>query len=382
MKKTKSGSPARDLVRILQASPEELTEALHGERLSLVVDGYARVVLAFMRNDVPALRQALQWVEHARLDASEQKILSALGVLRMQIREGKVSDAAIRVARAACKDQKLWEGEAAFVCAMAEEARGETATSKRGYEKASELLERDQLPQKALKAAFNAVAMESALDPDSKYLLSHYTDLLHRALRARSSSLAGTILTALSWEWQRLGALSLALRSGERALKLLSKEMDGPNALQTLAHVACIEIEMGLFNRVKERLELLEASDAEHIRQACAVLRFGLDAHARITDGDLKRFHPGWRDRYLRIARARAGEVDQKEALTPQENKLILLLSRKPRTASELQRALFGDSGSAASLRVRLDAVLKRLRKRIPDMLENRQGRYLLRDIR
>ena len=375
-----------ELLRVVvQADLEELYWIQPTRPEAWVESLYRDVIFAFQTSDLRALEALISELdtppaEHHAL----AQFLKKLTNVRLAIRKRAISSELLQELEQTKATSDIWEGERVFVLAMAHENRSELPQARDRYLRASELLTEARVHRKALKALMNHVAIESWIDPDDKRLIADFSKVLGRALRLRDRAIAGIAVLNISWEWERMGALEVALRYARHAVRFLERDFGSLNFHHGLVHRAHLYYRMGRIPEMEADLMLTESSKSAEIQSASRFLRaLATGKPSRLLLEEFQKdpqLTPAWQERLS--WQLHPEKISSDRLLSSLESKLISLVSLKPRSSRELLTQLYGGGEvNAESARQRLDQLLLRLRKKVPGIVFLREGRYHLHDV-
>jgi tetratricopeptide (TPR) repeat protein len=374
-----------ELLRVVvQADLEELYWIQPTRSEAWVESVYRDVIFAFQTSDLRALEGLLSELDAAPMDhRASAEFLKKLTDVRLAIRKRALLPEILEALESTKATSEIWEGERAFVLAMAHENRSELPQARDRYLRASELLTKARVHRKALKALMNHVAIESWIDPDDKRLIADFSQVLGRALRLRDRAIAGIAILNISWEWERLGALEVALRYARHAVRFLERDFGSLNFHHGLVHRAHLYYRMGRLPEMEADLTLAESSKSAEIQSALRFLRtLANEKPTRILLEEFQKdpqLTPAWQERLS--WQLNPEKLSGDRLLSSLESKLISLVSLKPRTSRELLSQLYSGEVGAESARQRLDQLLLRLRKKVPGIILLREGHYHLHDV-
>ncbi len=372
------------LLAVVQADLEELYWIEPTRSEAWVESVYRDVIFAFQTSNLTALESVISELSVVSSEHQESaSFLRCLTEVRLWIRKHSPSSELLKRLENAKAPSVLWDGERAFVLAMAHEVRGELPEARDRYERASQLFSRAHVYRKALKALMNHVAIESWINPDDKRLIADFAQVLGRAIRLRDRTIAGIAILNISWEWERLGALEVALRYARHAVRFLERDFGSLNFYHGVIHRAHLYYRMGRIPEMESDLKLAHSSKSLEIQGALQLMRTLLRGHLSREvplgiQNDFK-LTPSWRERLQWHQNSQTTKSDR--LLSSSECKLISLVSLKPRSSHELHTLMYGAEIARDSARQRLDQLLARLRKKVPGVVILRENRYHLHDV-
>lgn len=358
--KLRSKTEKNPFVRLIEASVEELMELeVEGE-----FGSYRRALLAFHRGDAVSLKREWQ--------ACADEKFKVLIELRWRILAGEVASDNLRY-EAAKADDAVWKGEFLLLLATAQTVLGDHVVAKASFEKAAKALREAGAAGKALRADLNVIVAESNIDPERKFL-PEYHYLYRRAKKAGQWLVAATALLNLSREYQKLGALKIALKTCNQGLRVCRDHVASQIFFLLLAHRAHLFFQLGRTIEAATDLEQAQTADDPTVKSACAVLEELF--HGKQTD-ESGRVLATWRER---LEEYRALGKIKKPALSAQEEALLVFLAEKPREKFEICDHLFGADVHPFTTENRLKNLLGRVRKKFPGLIVFDQDRYSIVD--
>lgn len=369
---------------LLQAGLEELYWFSPDRKAQWLESVYRDALYAYFTADAAAMSAAIAEFDRPPGPVGELLLARDLAVLRKLLRErpewGAI-EAHLTVLQNHRTSNLHWDAERAFLRATAFEKYERLPQAQDAYLQASQKLESAGLRRKALKALLNYVVMESWNEPENKRLIPDYSSVLNQAIRLRERVVAGLCILNISWEWERLGALELALRYARHAVRFLEKDFGAANFHHALVHRAHLYFRLGRLPEMRADLAIAEASSSTEIQCAVSLLRClsdpAIPKEAIRTRFESSALPAAWKERLDWSLDPTRGAL-----LSDHESRVITWISIRPRTSKELIELLYGEGIQAHSARQRFDHLLIRLKKKLPEgILFHRDGAYHLMDV-
>ena len=179
-------------------------------------------------------------------------------------------------------------------------------------------------------------------------------------------------LVNISREYQVIGGFDLALKYVNRALALLDRQRYARSYYLALAHRS--HVLLSLDRRVEALEDFKEAQLCTYpdVRTAIASLKAIFDGK-EAPDVPASPVLYSWSER---VSEARAASGKQK--LGQLEERLLQFLSERPRSRWELIEFLYGGKLSPEVLENRFNNTLQRIKKKLPGLIVNVNGKYSL----
>lgn len=378
-------------IAVIEASPQELSELrvspwlVPGSLPALyrsVLEGYYLADLPLISNQVEAIRRHTDPLALALLPIVD---------LRLKIRSGDLERASIQhfLSQSSLVDtlespelRSLIRGEFHFVAAMAYTHLECYRESQQHFEQALCHYREGGSLRKSLKAELNAICSHSSIEPDQKRHIANYISVSRRCRQAGELGMAGLAMHNVSREYQRLGALRVALKMSERARALLRRDFGSVHYYQATLQHADVLRELGRFHEAQLLLEESIQSGFPEVEEARKVLQAKLEFESESRQGDEEMKSPAvdprklpipWRERLQESARrsSKLGELEQR---------LVHLLSEGARNKIELIEKLYPGTIDFASLENRFYALVNRVRRKNPGLILVEGSRYRLCD--
>lgn len=350
------------LSQVIDADRDALTDLIFdGRGASVVASLYLALKRAFLAADSEAFAQARADVRNRRalIPPADAAALERVTELRGALLQGvplSVPDLEA-AARASAGDPELWRGEIHFVCAQLALRAGEGALSEQGFREAGRIFSGLGLAKKAVRCRLNAIAASSHQDPDRKRLFVENRAVAEEAERLGEWGTAATAFSNLSWEFERLGLVSLALKYIRRALEVLGHAPAKVEYYRAVSAQAYLLLSIGRKSEASESLEALAGCGYAELAEVEKRLR---DPKHRIQNPEA--LTSIWRQRLARVDYV-------PEPLPELQERTIELLTERSWTRSELARVLYGDKISEQDAYNRFNALLTRLHARFPGLV-------------
>jgi tetratricopeptide (TPR) repeat protein len=347
-------------IRIIEAPLDELFLIQEEVKGDFLLSTYGEILQAYLRSDISALLRLEEKVEN-------HPLLKVLLKLRLGIREKRVSADLFLLAEDLIPLHPEWKGEIYFVCGFASEIRGSFLQAKDYYHSSYMELSRIGAHQKSLKALHNYISASTKAVPERAYFAEF--SLIYRKAKALGNwEVSGTALTNVAREFQKIKAYSSALRYANRAMTLLSRAPGTHHqqlALLNRCHILC---EMKRFREAMIDFESLRNSAHPEVKAGVLALEKVITQVNTVVDETA--LHPTWLER---LAHKDNSNLD---ALTDHEERVVCLISCRPRTKFELIEDLYGEKIDIEAAENRLKNLLNRLRKKRPGLFQLLEGRY------
>jgi tetratricopeptide (TPR) repeat protein len=216
--------------------------------------------------------------------------------------------------------------------------------------------------------------------PETKRLISDYFFVHNKALEVGEKSVAGLALQNISREYQKMGAVRLALKTIQQSIDLLSSEHGSLNYYLSLVHRCQLFFQSGRREEALLDYESCKVASFLEIQGAVEVLKpyyEGSSVPQDLAPEVEKSLTPTWKERTLEPIQISAGESAD---FTRLESDLIRALSSGPKDKFELMQALYGDRLDLDVMENRLKNLLARARKKLPKLIDLEDGKYKIMD--
>jgi hypothetical protein len=333
---------------------------------------YADIMICYLSGDILGL-ESLVSSEGFRLNCGP--VASLCARVRLQIRRCSMDECSMQDLDLLAPIEPLWSGEIHMILSFANETLKREVACRDHSLLAHKAYAAIGAKRKSVRALANYVAAQSRIEPNGHYL----PDLHHIYRLAKEAGDVTAMSTALinaSREYQRLGAMSLAMKYAERGIVIARRNAGNLCFYLSIAHRAHLFAQMGCFREARWDAEALLSANFPVIQAALECLGRDFPELRNIkvpTDRQISDFEKAvsdsWRERR---GEQRTGEVGSLE------QRLVNLLSQSPKKKSELISCLYGDRINSASAGNRLDNLLNRIRKRDPRLICFAYGKYRL----
>lgn len=355
-----------ELLKVLQEPLAGLVTLKKDLKAGSTLFLYTEVLTAYLSGDISGL---IRLNDEAKKHASP--VIRALVKTRLAIREDKVTSGVIADLMEAGLEEPDWYGEALIISGFASESIGHYQEAKDLYYDAFKAFEEMDCPVKSLKALHNYISAASKVDPERSYFAEFHM-IIRKAKAIRHLDIAGSALNNLAREFQKLKAYKTALKYSHRALLVLGP-VEGTYhhhmALLNRCHILC---DLQRFELAHEDFQILAKSPYADIKTGLIILEEIMTAHKN-NPADIKMAHPTWLERL-------AEGKNTEEPLSDLEDRLLVLLSCKPRDKYYLIQDLYGEKIDLEAAENRLKNIISRLRKKRPGKIVFTEGYYSLVD--
>jgi hypothetical protein len=348
--------------QVIDAPFEELRGLIHARSLSREAGLYAEALLAYYQSDDGEMARA----ESSTHDTDVRLLIG----LRRQLRGNARDSQLLELALSAISERPWARGEAGFIEGTWRESLGDFKRSKAAFEEAQAHFLAAGAPRKSLRSTLNSLAVSTRLSP-RRFLAPRYLMALKEARALREQDLEALCETLLSRAFQRLGCLSLARSHAERALELSAESFGSLQRQRFEAHMALLLIELEQLASAESWVESLKLSEFEEIRIISKLLEAASAGSKELPPDVWNKLGGSWRERWLEF-------LSKDWSTTDLEGQMIAALAEKPRTLQELQQTLYPDLKNDESSQARTREILRRVRKRWPDLVLRGEAEYSL----
>lgn len=365
------------LIQIIQSNLEELITLPASHEHS--EETYRLSLISYLKCDIEGLRAKLDHFSGHHAEEKNSALPRLLIEIRLAIRTGTILKEQIeelKSAIATASNSSGWLAEASFVLALAYEARRNYVASREAYLQAATQLSAVGAQRKSIKALLNAVASESRIDMASKRIIADYMLIYNKAKTCGEPGVAGVALYNVSLEFQREGALSVALRFCERSLALLRHDYGTLHYYSAVVHRCHLLLQLGRRVEAADAYDLARVAPFKEIQDALRALPSAVNP-AFHYEGNIATLLPTWEDRLVRIGR---NDNDSSEKFGALEVRLLQLLSRGPKEKHELIELLYGNKIALEHSENRLKVLLSRVRKKRPGLICRIGNHYKISD--
>ena len=330
---------------------------------------YISVLVNYLQSSISNLKTSVDQL------LENESPLALIASIRLKIRTKELVLADLNDYNEAIKNEScdMFLGEAYFVAGYGAWTIGCFDEAIAYYDKSKKHLKACGAHKKALKVAQNLLATKTCIDPELK-CIPEYHSIYVEAKKLKDFATCGLVLMNISREYQKLGALTLALRTANQAIVFFKKEVGTLHYYLALAHRAHIHLQMKSHLALADIEECL-TSDFQEVRQAISVLE-KIETQAENLAVAPTVLNPTWRDRLSSYRKETAVDAKFHEA----EEKVFAILARGAKDKFELIQELYGDKIDFNSAENRLKNLLFRIRKKSPDLIKLLHGKYQLTD--
>ncbi len=241
-------SPKIDFTQLLELNLRELIPLGQNDFVDKDTCFYFNVIVAYCKDDIRELiRLAIENPKDGRL--------KKLAQLRLEIRQKKIDLKTVKNISASLETDDAVAGEIAFVLGFAYEGIGNHSESKKYYRQAYEILDKVGVKKKSVRALHNVIAAESRIYPDKK-LIMDYIYVANRARKIREFGITGLAHLNVSREYQIIGALDVALKFCNSAIKYMKKEEGSIQYYLAVVHRAHLLIQLNRLSEAKMDYQL------------------------------------------------------------------------------------------------------------------------------
>ncbi len=368
-----------NILNILEATADELEEAIHRLEASGSEAFYAQILKHYLRGQSEEMLTLLEGLRPEVKNDSQWKTVIELSELRLCIRQNKVCEKTLAKADIETLEMETpWKAETAFTWAMYWDVHRNDPRAKDLYLYAQKLFLECGLRKKAAKSFQNSVAAESRINP-SRRLIPEYHCAAQMAKDAKDYGTAGTALSNLSREFQLMKAPHVALKIVNEALEYLRLSAYGTyqfyNALCNRCH---LNIELEYFNAAIMDFEEASAAPFVEVKAQLGVLQkwieeIGYKPEVKKDSVEEKHLRPRWAERMDKAS------LEQNK-LSELEAQLVHILLEGSQDRHYLIEKLWGTQSDFFALENRFKQLVHRLRKKEPTLLGFKEGKYFLLD--
>lgn len=380
-----------ELIKVFDSNLKEEFKLISELSPEGVAVWYAKATHAYLKSRNNVLQQLIEALDFRnRREPDSFEWAHKIAQVRLQIRTCRFNQDLLDQLETNIDASGIWQGEIAFVLGMAYETLENNPKAEKFYMMSFQSFEKLGVQKKAIKALHNAIAARSRI-PHTEALTHELHTLHEKAMEAEAYDVAGMALNNLSREFQKMGAIRVALKYSNQAVELIRKNMFGSRTyFLTLCNRAHILLDMDLFSQAVEDYEEAQTCSMKELRAAVHVL-FDVFRSRGIevmepSFGKSNRRLKTWEQRKQR--ETIVGE--RKEvSLSPLQSKLVSLLTQGPRSKQELMEVLFEikedeDSLSDTCPKVqkkqdtRFRQLIFKIRQKRPSLIVHEDGQYML----
>ena len=360
-----------ELARLFDAHLSELVELRTQVGADSVAALYAQVLYFYLQCDLAGLERVLAESRQKFGTTVPEQCCLMLAELRLRIRNHAIERSLLAEATQLAARAGDWAGEIEFVVGMSYSKIPDHALAQSAYQRAFQSLERLGARRKATKALFNHVVCESRVHPEKK-LIADYHHLVKRAAKFKDYGTAAICCSNISREYQKLGALEVALRYCDRALKFLKDDIGTLDYYLVVVHRCHLLVDLGRLQEAELEFQTARSGDFPEVREALKVVDAIRNGSRPALDRDVNRkmLTPTWQERLEE-------KKSNQKRLTPLEGKLLQLIAQAPRTKFEIIAQLYPEKADFKLLEDRFKNLMNRLKKSRPGLiiLENKKYR-------
>jgi tetratricopeptide (TPR) repeat protein len=369
----------RAIQRLIEANVEQLLAFDLEEPVSPGLEFYRQVLLAFHRGDLRALDRFIADLGADQLELLQEiPALLVMTHLRSHILSKKAEKSFLEDSAARhCRGP--WAGEVCILLAAAYETLEDFPAALKFHKEAARELLKIGAKGKSLRARSNAVANLSNLEPERK-LIPEYFYLFREAKKLKQTNIMATNLLNLSREYQKIGALRLALKFCNRALAVSKENFGGLIESLCIVHRGHLNLNLGRIVDARADLEQIRNSDFAVVKSAAVVLEKMLKVKQ-----DEEPYHEAEKQ-ILRTWQERLDEFtgdpqSKRTTLSSNEERLIQFLSEKSRQKFEITDYLYGADLHPFKAENRLKNLIHRVCTKCPGLIYYENDHYFLADI-
>lgn len=355
-----------NLQQVIESNLRELLETKR--KASAITVFYLDVLISYLKGDTQTLQQLANTPNIQDPEKTAAK-------LRLQIRTRSIQEVLLEhtIRLAESTSDLVWRGELYFILALAYEVSAKDHEARDFFKLSSETLELAGCRKKSLKAFANYIAAETRANPEKK-LIVEYDYVYRKAKQLKELGVAGMALNNISREYQRAGALNLALKTVTRAIACLKQDFGSLHYYLAIVHRAHVLLDLKREREASLDLEQAATSDFPEIKEAVKILQklYSQNANTSITT-NLTNFT--WRERITE---------GPTETNTPQfsetEEKVVRLLATGSYDKFEIIEHLYGKTVDFESAENRFKNLIGRIRKKQPGLIAFSDGKYQIAD--
>lgn len=380
-----SQPPLSLLARAIEATLEELVEIRDSliQELPSLEGYYVNVLYAYLSGDLPVLKKLSKTAPPGREPDQVRAVFQRLALLRWEIRKQKVTDRSIQMLQDFLSKPALLDEirdadpsivpEIHFVLAMAEETAERPEKASSLYHLASVGFRKLGIGKKSVKASLNRVVAESQVHTEQSFI-TEYHFIYRRARAVGQNSVAAVALLNISREYQKLSAYRISLKYANRALALHQGDARTLPYYLILVHRCHLHCQLKRWDEAWMDYEQCSVAPFPEVQSALSVIesfkpRFESEVRKSGARAQSQALLPTWKER-------KAEGVIHAPELGPIEQRLLSLVSIKPRDKFELIEKIYGKNVPFHQAENRLKNLLNRIRRKHPDLIEFRQGSY------
>lgn len=350
-------APLADLLSWQRSAPFELTTD-HAV--------YISTLISYLQSDIRGLLASVDYLH--RLDSP----LVHVAELRMRIRQQSASKLEIQSSFDALSSETSQHehlGEMGFVAGYASWTIGDFESAVSYYTVARKHLLACGSFKKALKVAQNILATKTCIDVHLK-CIPEYNQIFLEARKLRDYATCGLAMLNISREYQKMGALNLALKTIDVAITHFKKEHGTLHYYLARAHRAHLLVQLGDYPSAVLDIEECLTSNFPEVQGAIKVLE-SIETQSQAAELP-QILNPTWKSRASRLSTEKNPEIRMHDL----EEKLLAILRNGPKAKVDLVEALYGTKIDYESAENRFKNLLVRIRKKAPNLIALMGGRY------
>jgi hypothetical protein len=249
--------------------------------------------------------------------------------------------------------------EISWTLALAFDVVPDAAMAEIWYRRAHHLFDECGFKRRSAVAFFECVRCKTQLSPNEN-LMGEYQDAYRMAMMIDDRKMASLCLSRLAHDYQIAGAKLTALKCAQEAVRLVETSRSS------------LEFHKGVFARFSILLELDRQSEAQRDmnflkKSEYAEIHASLKPLGIVIEGAAVADQP-----------VEATEASVANLLSPDEERLVKLLTERPQDRFHLAEALYGSALDVETLENRLKNLLVRIKKKMPGSIEVIDGKYAL----
>ncbi len=270
------------------------------------------------------------------------------------------------------EDHPIWKAEALFVMGFANVKRHKHVKAKILFKNAYTCLKSIGCKRKSLMAYQNYIAAIGNIDTERNMIPEYLHFLQMPNLSEFALPYVGALLN-LAREYQKRNAFMVAMKYCEKAIAIVENQLPG-NLQYWLA--LCLKADLLIdLNRKHEaiiQIEYILGSEHSEAVHACKMLQQKLSPSNSKSTFIENSLSPTWKEKI--------NEKKSKVKLGELEQQLVLLISDSPLDKHDLIKELYGDKGDYYSLESRFKKLISRVRKKLPNLIIFKDGKYTISD--
>jgi hypothetical protein len=368
----------KTLRELCDASLTDIHQMARNPELNSAVYFYARLMSAFMANDLEKMQELVIEMDSELRNVSSplKEDLKEVVHLRLKLRSKVLISADLEKACSRIFHDVL-EAEKLFVVARGWELLRNETLSLTISMNASIAYKKFECPKKSLRSFYNSIVAESRLTP-YKNFIPEYQTIIKMSLDLNDKSFAGMAMSMLSREYQIVGLHAQAMDFINEALELLIFERGSYHYYNTLLQKAHLLIEEKNYSQASLLLLECKLSSFSEITSARILLECTIDPNqhwSKVLEKDLM---PTWKERLPELLIGSKQMPSQQEGPTSLEFRLLKLLWSGPIEKWDLIELLYPGDKDSYACENRFKNLVARLRKKFPEVLSFKDGQYYI----